>query len=98
MVGIWKEGDVVQLKSGGPRMIVDRVMHYSDDSASVYCVSLPSGQRPRRIVPASSALEAIFSARLARAPVPPRQIATPRDREIVWRDRRAIIIAEHKRV
>jgi uncharacterized protein YodC (DUF2158 family) len=38
MVGMWKEGDVVQLKSGGPRMTVDRVMHYSDDSTSVYCV------------------------------------------------------------
>jgi len=34
----WKEGDVVQLKSGGPRMIVDRVVHFSDDSTSVYCV------------------------------------------------------------
>ena len=34
----WKEGEVVRLKSGGPKMIVDRVVHYSDDSTSVYCV------------------------------------------------------------
>jgi uncharacterized protein YodC (DUF2158 family) len=38
MAGQWKEGDVVQLKSGGPKMIVDRVVHYSDDSTSIYCV------------------------------------------------------------
>ena len=34
----WKEGDVVRLKSGGPKMVVDRVKYFSDDSASVYCV------------------------------------------------------------
>ena len=34
----WKEGDVVRLKSGGPKMVVDRVKYCSDDSASVYCV------------------------------------------------------------
>ena len=38
MGGIWNEGDVVHLKSGGPKMVVDRVIHYSDDSTSVYCV------------------------------------------------------------
>jgi hypothetical protein len=28
--GSWlEEGDFVQLKSGGPKMIVDRVVHYS---------------------------------------------------------------------
>ena len=41
----WKEGDVVRLKSGGPRMIIDRVMHYSDDSTSVYCVWFDGGQK-----------------------------------------------------
>jgi uncharacterized protein YodC (DUF2158 family) len=34
----YKEGDVVRLKSGGPKMVVDRVKYFSDDSASVYCV------------------------------------------------------------
>jgi uncharacterized protein YodC (DUF2158 family) len=34
----WKEGDVVQLKSGGPKMVVDGVIYFSDDSASVHCV------------------------------------------------------------
>jgi uncharacterized protein YodC (DUF2158 family) len=37
MAGQWKAGDVVQLKSGGPKMN-DRVVHYSDDSTSIYCV------------------------------------------------------------
>ena len=38
MVGQWQEGDVVRLKSGGPIMVLDCVIHYSDDSTSVYCV------------------------------------------------------------
>ena len=38
MTGHWKEGDLVQIKSGGPQMVVDRVIHYSDDSTSVSCV------------------------------------------------------------
>ena len=38
MTAHWKEGDVVRLKSGGPKMVVDRVKYFSDDSASVYCV------------------------------------------------------------
>ena len=29
MVGQWKEGDLVRLKSGGPQMVVDRVIRYS---------------------------------------------------------------------
>ena len=38
MTDHWNEGDLVRLKSGGPQMVVDRVIHYSDDSTSVYCV------------------------------------------------------------
>ena len=38
MPGQWKEGDLVRLKSGGPQMVVDRVIYYSDDSTSVCCV------------------------------------------------------------
>jgi uncharacterized protein YodC (DUF2158 family) len=45
MTGQWKEGDVVKLKSGGPKMIVDRVVHYSDDSTSVYCVWFDNNEK-----------------------------------------------------
>jgi uncharacterized protein YodC (DUF2158 family) len=41
----WKEGDIVQLRSGGPKMIVDRLVHYSDDSTSVYCVWFDGGSK-----------------------------------------------------
>lgn len=35
MTDHWREGDLVRLKSGGPQMVVDRVIHYSDDSTSI---------------------------------------------------------------
>jgi uncharacterized protein YodC (DUF2158 family) len=49
----WKEGEVVRLKSGGPKMIVDRVVHYSDDSTSVYCVWFDDNKKQECTFPPS---------------------------------------------
>jgi uncharacterized protein YodC (DUF2158 family) len=40
MTDHWREGDLVRLKSGGPQMVVDRVIHYSDESTSICCACL----------------------------------------------------------
>ena len=45
MAGEWKEGDVVRLKSGGPKMIVDLVVRYSDESESVHCIWFDNNQK-----------------------------------------------------
>ena len=61
MVEQWKEGDVVQLKSGSPKMIVDRVVHYSDDRTSVYCIWFEDNKKQEGNFPPSG-LEKITEA------------------------------------
>ena len=48
MTDHWKEGKLsFQLKSGGPQIVVNRVIHYSDDSTSVYCVWFENNRKQK---------------------------------------------------
>ena len=67
----WKEGDVVRLKSGSRKMVVDRVKYFSDDSASVYCVWFVDSNKEemRFCLPTrSNALKCLEFAQVRRGP------------------------------
>jgi uncharacterized protein YodC (DUF2158 family) len=53
MTDHWNEGDLVRLKSGGPQMVVDRMIHYSDNSTSVYCVWFENDRKQESSFPPS---------------------------------------------